>query len=34
MCERISLSDWPSVICLQKHIARYNFALPYCENVM
>jgi len=33
MCERISLSDWPSVICLQKHIARYNFALPYCENV-
>lgn len=32
MCERISLNEWPSVICLQKHIARYNFALPYCEN--
>lgn len=33
MCERISLDEWPSVICLQKHIARYNFALPYCANV-
>lgn len=31
--ERIGLDWWPNVFCLQKHIARYNFALPYCEGL-
>lgn len=30
--ERVGLSAWPSIPCLQKHVARYNFAFGYCRG--